>query len=595
MPKLSAVIITFNEEKNIARCLESLAGIADDIVVVDSFSSDRTEEIVKSKGARFVQHKFDGHIEQKNWAITQALYPYVLSLDADEALDEKLKKSILEIKNNWQFDGYYMNRLTNYCGTWVHHCGWYPDSKLRLWNTAKGKWGGTNPHDKYDLFEGDKNTGHLNGNILHYSYYTKDDHYKQVYYFTEILAKAQYKEGKTASLFQLYTSPVVKFLRDYIVKLGVLDGAAGLDISRISAYATYLKYKQLRVLNASKGANTRESINRIIISRTDAIGDVILTLPLCGLIKKYYPKSEIIFLGKTYTQPVISCCEHVDVFLNSDDLLKLSDDEACKRLKVINADAIIHVFPNKRIAGLAKKAGTNIRVGTRNRLFHWGTVNRLVRLSRKNSELHEAQLNCKLLDGLGIKRIPELKELAALTGFTKIPYAASDVLKLADKIKVNVILHPKSNASAREWSLDNFKALINLLPPETFRIFISGTTKEQALLSEWMKGLPGNVIDITGKLLLDEFITFISKADYLVAASTGPLHIAAATGIGAIGIYPPIRPMHPGRWQPIGKKALVACVNKSCSDCRNQPQQCHCMNEVTPAQIAALIKGNGCS
>lgn len=593
MPKLSAVIITFNEEKNIGRCLESLAGIADDIVVVDSFSTDRTEEICKSKGARFVQHKFEGHIEQKNWAITQALYPHVLSLDADEVPDEELKKSILNIKSNWQSDGYYINRLTNYCGKWVHHCGWYPDSKLRLWDSTKGKWGGTNPHDKYELFEGVGNTGYLKGNILHYSYYTTDDHYKQVYYFTEILAKAQYKEGKTASVFQLYMSPIVKFLRDYFVKLGILDGGAGFDISRISAYATYLKYKQLRALNTSEGINTRENIKRIIISRTDAIGDVILTLPLCGLIKKYFPNAEIVFLGNTYTQPVISCCEHIDVFLNSDDLMELTDDDISKRLSALDADAIIHVFPNRRIATLAKKAGIPVRIGTRNRFFHWGTVNRLVRLSRKNSDLHEAQLNCQLLSGLGIKRCPDLKELSAFTGFTKIQDKASDILKQADKNKVNVILHPKSNASAREWSLDNFEALINLLHPETFRIFISGTTKEQAQLSGWMKGLPNNVIDITGKLSLDEFITFISKADYLVAASTGPLHIAAAAGIGAIGIYPPLRPMHPGRWQPIGKKAKVASVNKFCSDCRNQPQQCHCMNEVTPAQIEALIKGNG--
>ncbi len=593
MPKLSAVIITFNEEKNIGRCLDSLKGIVDDIVVVDSFSNDKTEQICKVKGARFVQHKFEGHIEQKNWAITQALYPHVLSLDADEALDAELKKSILEVKNNWEHDGYYMNRLTNYCGNWVYHCGWYPDSKLRLWDSSKGKWGGTNPHDKYDLFDGDKNTAYLKGNILHYSYYTADDHYKQVYYFTDILARAQYKEGKAASMFQLYLSPVVKFFRDYIVKLGVLDGKAGFDISRISAYASYLKYKKLRALNKSNGANIRENIKRIIISRTDAIGDVILTLPLCGLIKKYYPETEIIFLGKTYTQPIINCSKYVDAFLNADDLFKLTDEEACKQLKALNADAIIHVFPNKRVAKLAKQADIKVRIGTRNRLFHWTSVNRLVRLSRKNSELHETQLNCKLLAGIGIKRCPELKELAVFMGFEKIPSVNSDTLQLFDKTKINVILHPKSNASAREWSLENFKALTNLLPADAFKIFISGTAKEQEVLSEWMKTLPDNVVDITGKLSLEGFIEFISKADYLVAASTGPLHIAAASGIGAIGIYPPIRPMHPGRWQPIGKNVTVACVNKSCGECRNRPQLCHCMNEVTPVQIAAIIKNNG--
>lgn len=592
MPKLSAVVITFNEERNIGRCLESLVGIADDIVVVDSFSTDKTEDICRRKGVRFVQHKFEGHIEQKNWAITQALYPHVLSLDADEALDEELKKSILKVKSNWEKDGYYMNRLTNYCGKWVHHSGWYPDTKLRLWDSSKGKWTGTNPHDRYDLNEGDKNTGHLKGDILHYSYYTKDDHYKQVYYFTDILAKAQYKEGKTTSLLQLYMSPLVKFFRDYFLKLGILDGKAGFSISRISAYATYLKYKKLRTLNETSGKYIHNTIKRIIISRTDAIGDVILTFPMCGLIKKYYPETQIVFLGKTYTQPIISCCEYVDEFVNADELLKLTDNEASEQLKAIGADAIIHVFPNKRLARLAKQAGIKARIGTRNRLFHWGNVNRLIRLSRKNSDLHEAQLNCKLLTGVGINRCPDLKELVTFTGFTKIPKPLTDTLSLIDKNKINVILHPKSNASAREWSLNNYSTLIDLLPSNNFNIFISGTNKEQAILSDWLKTLPKHVNDITGKLSLDEFIAFISKSDYLVAASTGPLHIAAAAGVGAIGIYPPIRPMHPGRWRPIGKNVSVACVNKSCGECRNLPQQCVCMNEVRPDQIASIIKRN---
>src|ERR1041385_5289202 len=130
--QLSVVIITYNEEKNIVRCLDSIREIADDIVVVDSFSTDKTEMICKEKGVRFIQHKFEGHIEQKNWAITQAKFPFVLSLDADEAPDEELKKEILKVKADANYDGYKMNRLTNYCGKWIRHCGWYPDTKLRI-------------------------------------------------------------------------------------------------------------------------------------------------------------------------------------------------------------------------------------------------------------------------------------------------------------------------------------------------------------------------------------------------------------------------------------------------------------------------------
>ena len=248
MPELSIVIISYNEEKNIGRCLDSIKEIADDVVVVDSFSSDKTREICEAKGVRFLQHKFDGHIEQKNWAITQAKYPYILSLDADEALDEILTKSILKIKSNWQFDGYYMNRLTNYCGKWIYHCGWYPDKKLRLWDSRKGNWGGINPHDKYELKEEDSKAGYLKGNILHYSYYTVEGHKKQTNKFTTISANAMFAVGIKASWVKLYLSPIAKFIQSYFLKLGILDGYYGFLICKISAYSTYLKYSKLKSL-----------------------------------------------------------------------------------------------------------------------------------------------------------------------------------------------------------------------------------------------------------------------------------------------------------------------------------------------------------
>ena len=255
MIPISAVIITFNEERNIGRCLESLKDIADDIVVVDSFSKDKTKEICESYGVRFIEHIFEGHIEQKNWAITQAIYPHILSLDADEALDETLKKSILKVKNNWQADGYSMNRLTNYCGHWIKHCGWYPDTKLRIWDSRKGSWGGTNPHDKYELHDKNSKIIHLKGDILHYSYYFFADHYKQVEYFTTILAKAQFEKGKKVPFITLIISPIVKFIKDYIIKQGYLDGRIGFRICRISAFATYTKYKKLRRLIQTKGVS----------------------------------------------------------------------------------------------------------------------------------------------------------------------------------------------------------------------------------------------------------------------------------------------------------------------------------------------------
>lgn len=250
---LSVVIITFNEEKNIARCIDSVKGIADEILVLDSYSTDETAKICIEKGVKYYQHAFDGHIEQKNRAITYASSPYILSLDADEALDKTLQKSISAVKKNWKCDGYTMNRLTNYCGKWIKHCGWYPDVKLRLWDSRKGSWKGINPHDRYELNEKNAKIAHLQGDILHYSYYTIADHIKQVNYFTDIAAQAYLKKGKKSNGLKVLFSPWIKFLRDYFFKLGILDGYYGFVISVISAHATFLKYVKLyRLQNENK-------------------------------------------------------------------------------------------------------------------------------------------------------------------------------------------------------------------------------------------------------------------------------------------------------------------------------------------------------
>lgn len=247
MNELSVIIITFNEEKNIGRCIDSVKDIADEIIVVDSFSTDDTERICRSKGARFYQHHFEGHIEQKNYSLMFTDFPYVLSLDADEALDSTLIRSIIEVKKKWKYDGYEMNRFTNYCGKWIKHCGWYPDRKLRLFNKRHARWGGNNPHDKLELEPG-SNTLLIKGNILHYSYNTVEEHYRQIEYFTTISSKGMFQQGKRAPMIKLLFNPCLKFIKDYIFHLGFLDGYAGWQICRLSAWATYKKYAKLRTL-----------------------------------------------------------------------------------------------------------------------------------------------------------------------------------------------------------------------------------------------------------------------------------------------------------------------------------------------------------
>jgi len=248
MIKLSVVIITFNEEKNIRDCLESLKEVADELVVLDSFSTDRTEEICKEYKVKFSQHSFDGYVEQKNLVLEQAQYEYVLSMDADERLDDRLKAEIFKLKENPEYEAYQFNRLTCYNGKWIKHSGWYPDIKLRLWKKGLGKWGGRNPHDRFEMVRKVK-IKHLSGDILHYSFYSIEEHVNQTNKFSTIGAQTLFEEGKNVSSLKLYFAPFIKFLRDFVKNRGFLDGWEGLTICRINALGTYLKYAKLREMH----------------------------------------------------------------------------------------------------------------------------------------------------------------------------------------------------------------------------------------------------------------------------------------------------------------------------------------------------------
>lgn len=258
--KISAVIITYNEEKNIARCIGSLRDVADEILVVDSFSKDSTREICESMGVRFMEHAFEGHIQQKNYAAEQASFDFVLSLDADEALSLELAEHILRIKNNKTHDAYRFNRLTNYCGKWIRHCGWYPDTKLRLWDRRKGKWGGRNPHDSVKMQSGSK-VKHIGGDILHYSFYSVTQHLQQIDKFTTIMAQEKYKDGKKVhSFYHLFIKPLMFFIQRYIFRLGILDGYEGYIVCKNGSYYKFIQYVKLRELHKNSPSESDRGI-----------------------------------------------------------------------------------------------------------------------------------------------------------------------------------------------------------------------------------------------------------------------------------------------------------------------------------------------
>ncbi|HLP52655.1 MAG TPA: glycosyltransferase family 2 protein [Chitinophagales bacterium] len=242
--QLSVVIIAMNEEENIGKCIRSVHAIADEVVVVDSFSGDRTVEVAGQMGARVLQHKFEGHIQQKNWAKEQAAKDWILSLDADETLSPELLLAIAQWKkeNNTTAQHYRINRLNFYCGKPVKTCGWYPDSKIRLWKKGSGEWQGINPHDKFTPNDPSEVVAVMLGDILHDTYPTRETFLSQREKFATISAQHLKNESFLFLLLKLLFSPPVKFIRTYFVELGFTDGVTGLFICYHLSREVFLKY-----------------------------------------------------------------------------------------------------------------------------------------------------------------------------------------------------------------------------------------------------------------------------------------------------------------------------------------------------------------
>ena len=247
-PRLSVCIVAMNEEDRIADCLRSV-DFADEWIVVDSHSTDRTREVAVDLGARVVERDWPGHVEQKNFAIDQAQHDWVLCLDADERISPELRASVLAaLARNEQPDGFECARRTWYLGRWIRHGGWYPDRKLRLFRRSRGRWGGTNPHDHVFVEGG---VERLDGDILHYSYRSLSDHLKTIDSFTTIAAREKLARGRTAGLLDLVGRPSWKLLRMYVLKGGFLDGVPGLVVAVTGSFYVFLKYAKLREMTAA--------------------------------------------------------------------------------------------------------------------------------------------------------------------------------------------------------------------------------------------------------------------------------------------------------------------------------------------------------
>jgi glycosyltransferase involved in cell wall biosynthesis len=258
MEKISVVIITFNEESKLRRCIESIKPVADEIVVLDSFSTDNTVDIALKAGAIVHQQTFHGYKEQKNAALQFASHNYILSIDADEVLSVELINSILIAKEKFTCDAYTMNRCNFFSGRFIRHGLWYPDKKIRLFDKRVAHWGGMNPHDKIVL-PGNKNVCHLEGDLFHYSFNSISEYVKRNDEISNIAAMSLYETGHRSGI-KIIVNPVWRFVKSYFLKKGFLDGYPGFIIAKNTAAQAFMKYKKLNSLNRKKEVRIEEPV-----------------------------------------------------------------------------------------------------------------------------------------------------------------------------------------------------------------------------------------------------------------------------------------------------------------------------------------------
>ncbi|MBL7962733.1 MAG: glycosyltransferase family 2 protein [Flavobacteriales bacterium] len=251
MTGVSAVIITRNEERHITRCVEGVKTLVQEVIVVDSGSTDRTCALATEAGARVVHRDWTNYADQKNFANGLATQPYILSVDADEVPSPALAATMREAIAHGLHGAYSVSRLTNYAGHWVRHGGWYPDVKVRLFPREHARWEGAHVHEELKLGPGLPIT-RLQGDLLHYSYPSVADHLERIERYSELHARKMFEEGRHAGPVKLHLSPVWKFIDSYLLHLGFLDGAAGWHIARLSARAVRLKYQKLDRLHRAR-------------------------------------------------------------------------------------------------------------------------------------------------------------------------------------------------------------------------------------------------------------------------------------------------------------------------------------------------------
>ena len=557
------VVITRDEERNLPRLLDSVRDVADEIIVFDSGSIDATVALAEAAGARVVSCAWKGWSATKNEANAEARGQWILSLDADEALTARSRAAIVNhiagptrnAAGAWRVGE--INRLTNYCGRWVRHSGWHPDRKVRLWPSGAGQWQGA-IHERVE-FEGEVDVVRMDGVVEHHSYPNAASHLAQIERFGRVWAEDRHAQGGRTSRLLAGLKVAAQWAKTFVIKLGVLDGRTGWVIARRSAWATWRKHARLRVLNAGAMPPPR----RVLVTRTDALGDLVVTLPLVRALKKAHPEVEVDLLVRGYAVPVARQALGADRVVEWTSAMAAQPGGAgAEAIRKRNYDVSVHAFPDTAVLKAAHRAGIPMRIATGRRWQGLRYATHHCWDSRKESGGHEAWHGLRLLLPLNIDPSGAYRTDCGL----EAPEADLEVRSLLASIdRPLALLHPGSHGSAGNWPPQRFADLAMRLADAGWTVGITGTTPEKEAFDAH-RPLRPDVLDFGGRLDLTQLMALQAHASLVVASSTGPLHIASALGTPCVGLFGPDAPEWAERWAPLGPAVSVCTARTTSSD-----------------------------
>ncbi|HVS17929.1 MAG TPA: glycosyltransferase family 9 protein [Planctomycetota bacterium] len=330
----------------------------------------------------------------------------------------------------------------------------------------------------------------------------------------------------------------------------------------------------------------------VLLSRTDALGDVTLALPMAGAIKRHLPGARVSFLGRTYTQPVIEACEHVDAFVDWTSVADADEETQAALLRELGASHVIHVNAYRAECRAAHRAGIPVRIAMARRM--WGLIhsNRWLFFGRRRSPLHETQLNLMMLRALGIHDVPDLDGVAGLYGLTRAQPLARELEARFDPGRIHVVLHPRSGGTAPEWGVPNFARLMRELDPERYQVFVTGSAREREQSAAHLPLDLPHVCDLMGRLDLHQLIALLGRADAAVASSTGPIHVAAALGTVAVGLYTARPSKNAARWGPVGLHRHWLVYDAQCATCL-RGESCECCSRIPVERVLDVLADHG--